>query len=94
MFAKLRETKQWWVAPAVSTMIGNLIDTILFFSIAFYASVDTFMAENWMEIAWVDYGFKVVISLAFFLPMYGLALKFLSNKLETITREDKEIKTT
>jgi len=92
VFSKLRESKQWWIAPAVSTVIGNLVDTLLFFSIAFYASVDTFMAENWIEIAWVDYGFKIIISLAFFLPMYGLLLKFLLNKLEIITKDNQEVK--
>jgi len=92
VFTKLREAKLWWIAPAASTVIGNLIDTLLFFSIAFYASVDPFMAENWLEIAWVDYIFKLVISLAFFLPMYKLILNFLSKKLEIVTREPKEMK--
>ena len=89
VFTKLREVKQWWVAPACSTIVGNLIDTLLFFSIAFYASTDAFMAEHWLEIAWVDYGFKLIISLVFFLPMYGLLLAFLSNKLEVVTKGNK-----
>ncbi len=87
VFTKLREAKQWWIAPAASTVVGNLIDTMLFFSIAFFASVDPFMAEHWLEIAWVDYGFKLVISLALFLPVYGLLLKYLEQKLTLLTRE-------
>lgn len=87
VFNKLREVKNWWLAPAASTVIGNLIDTMLFFAIAFYASVDPFMAANWQEIAWVDYAFKLVISLAFFLPLYGILLKYLTAKLVDITRE-------
>ena len=40
------------------------------------------MAANWVEIALVDYTFKLLISLIFFLPMYGVmlnvVLKYLS----------------
>ncbi|EPJ54448.1 MAG: hypothetical protein OFPI_06950 [Osedax symbiont Rs2] len=85
VFSRLRKMKRWWVAPATSTVVGNLVDTLLFFSIAFYASVDPFMAANWLEIAWVDYAFKLVISLAVFLPLYGLLLKFLEAKLLDMT---------
>jgi uncharacterized PurR-regulated membrane protein YhhQ (DUF165 family) len=35
------------------------------------------MAEHWMEIALVDYCFKVLISIVFFLPMYGVLLNML-----------------
>ncbi|SUX57443.1 Inner membrane protein yhhQ [Citrobacter amalonaticus] len=39
------------------------------------------MAEHWMEIAIVDYCFKVLISILFFLPMYGVLLNMLLKKL-------------
>ncbi|MGS0674108.1 7-cyano-7-deazaguanine/7-aminomethyl-7-deazaguanine transporter [Shewanella sp. 125m-1] len=81
VFAKLRETKSWWVAPSASTIVGNLIDTIVFFGLAFYASTDEFMATHWPEIATVDYGFKLIVSLGLFLPVYGLLLKFLQDKI-------------
>ncbi|MCL1138259.1 7-cyano-7-deazaguanine/7-aminomethyl-7-deazaguanine transporter [Shewanella pneumatophori] len=81
VFAKLRETKSWWVAPSASTIVGNLIDTIVFFGLAFYASTDEFMAVHWPEIAAVDYGFKLIVSLGLFLPAYGLLLKFLQDKI-------------
>ena len=84
VFAKLRDTKSWWVAPAASTLVGNLIDTIVFFSIAFYASSDSFMAENWPEIASVDYGFKLIVSLCLFLPAYGILLKVLEQRIVNI----------
>ena len=74
VFNKLRQQAAWWVAPACSTVAGNLIDTISFFSLAFAGSSDPFMAANWMEIAMVDYGYKLLISLLFFLPMYGVLL--------------------
>ncbi len=81
IFNTLREKKNWWVAPAASTIIGGLIDTILFFSIAFYASSDEFMAANWPEIAIVDYAFKLIISIALFVPAYGLLMNSISRKL-------------
>ncbi|MFV7785435.1 7-cyano-7-deazaguanine/7-aminomethyl-7-deazaguanine transporter [Shewanella marisflavi] len=86
VFARLRQAKAWWVAPAASTVMGNLIDTLVFFSVAFYASSDVFMAEHWVEIATVDYGFKLIVSLGLFLPAYGVLLKVLQ---ERILRENQ-----
>ncbi|MEO3737075.1 7-cyano-7-deazaguanine/7-aminomethyl-7-deazaguanine transporter [Shewanella baltica] len=81
VFARLRTSRSWWVAPAASTLVGNLVDTLVFFSIAFYASSDSFMAANWPEIATVDYGFKLIVSLGLFLPAYGVLLKVLQDKI-------------
>ncbi|WP_298440801.1 7-cyano-7-deazaguanine/7-aminomethyl-7-deazaguanine transporter [uncultured Ferrimonas sp.] len=81
VFARLRANKRWWLAPAGSTIFGNLIDTMVFFSVAFYASADPFMAEHWTEIASVDYGFKLLISLCLFLPAYGVLLKLLADRI-------------
>ena len=81
VFARLRMSRSWWVAPAASTLVGNLVDTLVFFSIAFYASSDSFMAANWPEIATVDYGFKLIVSLGLFLPAYGVLLKVLQDKI-------------
>ena len=85
VFNRLRQTKQWWVAPSCSTIIGNALDTVAFFAIAFYNSPDPFMAENWVEIALVDYSFKLIISLGLFVPMYGVLLNYLIKRLTTIT---------
>ena len=84
IFNRLRQTKQWWVAPSCSTLFGNALDTLAFFAIAFYNSPDAFMAENWVEIALVDYGFKLLISLGLFVPMYGVLLNYLIGKLTTL----------
>ncbi|MCE7536712.1 7-cyano-7-deazaguanine/7-aminomethyl-7-deazaguanine transporter [Aliivibrio fischeri] len=81
VFNRLRQLKQWWIAPTCSTLFGNALDTLAFFSIAFYQSPDAFMAEHWTEIALVDYGFKLVISLGLFVPMYGVLLNYLTRKL-------------
>lgn len=84
VFNRLRQTKKWWVAPTCSTLFGNALDTLAFFSIAFYQSSDAFMAEHWTEIALVDYGFKLVISLGLFVPMYGVLLNFLVKRLTVV----------
>lgn len=81
VFNRLRKGRRWWVAPTVSTLFGNLSDTMAFFFIAFHHSTDPFMAANWVEIATVDYTFKLLISLLFFLPMYGVLLNMLLKRL-------------
>lgn len=81
IFDRLRKAKAWWVAPAASTLLGNALDTLVFFIIAFYASSDAYMATNWPEIAFMDYSFKLTVSLLFFLPAYGLVLAALQRRL-------------
>lgn len=81
VFNRLRQLKAWWIAPSASTVLGNLVDTIIFFSVAFYQSADEYMAENWVEIAMVDYAWKIIICGLFFLPAYGLLLTYLSRRL-------------
>lgn len=74
VFARLQQVRSWWVAPAASTVLGSLLDTAVFFSVAFYRSSDPFMAEHWVGIAAVDYATKLVISLLCFLPLYAVLL--------------------
>lgn len=81
VFNRLRQLRAWWVAPTASTLLGNLLDTIAFFGIAFWRSPDAFMAEHWVEIASVDYGVKLLISLGLFVPAYGVLLRYLMRKL-------------
>lgn len=43
VFDRLRR-RAWWLAPAISTLIGSMVDTVLFFSLAFadrFAALDT-----------------------------------------------------
>ena len=35
------------------------------------------MANNWVELATVDLGFKIVVSILVFLPVYGVLLNYL-----------------
>lgn len=80
VFNRLRQSR-WWLAPTASTLFGNISDTVAFFFIAFWRSPDPFMAAHWGEIALVDYSFKVLISIIFFLPMYGVLLNMLLKRL-------------
>lgn len=77
VFNRLRKSHYWWLAPTVAMIFGNISDTVAFFFIAFWRSTDPFMAQHWVEIAIVDYGFKILISLIFFLPVYGVFLNYL-----------------
>lgn len=89
VFNRLRQLKAWWVAPAASTVFGNGLDTLAFFGIAFYQSPDAFMAEHWQAIALADFGFKLIISLGLFIPMYGVLLNYLTKKLTAIKPDFK-----
>ena len=77
VFDRLRRSRHWWLAPAVSTLFGNALDTLAFFSIAFWRSDNPFMASHWPEIALVDYGVKLTVSLLLFVPLYGVLLRSL-----------------
>ncbi|WP_334676435.1 7-cyano-7-deazaguanine/7-aminomethyl-7-deazaguanine transporter [Klebsiella pneumoniae] len=81
VFNRMRQSRRWWLAPTASTLFGNISDTVAFFFIAFWRSPDPFMAAHWGEIALVDYSFKVLISIIFFLPMYGVLLNMLLKRL-------------
>ena len=87
VFQKIREafTERWWVAPAVSTFVANIVDTYLFFWAAFAHGNDEFMAANWLEIATVDVIFKIIVSFVMFLPIYGVLLRYLRTRVEVGT---------
>ena len=51
VFARLRDGR-WWRAPLVSSVLGSTVDTILFFSIAFSATL-SFGAWD-AEVAWAQ----------------------------------------
>lgn len=75
VFDRIRQrSRAWWLAPAAASVVGQALDTVAFFSIAFWRSSDAFMASHWVEIAWVDYVIKLGVSLLLFVPAYGLAL--------------------
>lgn len=85
VFNHLRQLKTWWIAPSSSMVFGSLADTFLFFAIAFYASSDAFMAENWVQIGFVDYLSKLFIGILLFVPAYGVMLNLILRKLADLT---------
>lgn len=85
VFNRLRQLKSWWPAPSASSILGGAIDTVVFFTVAFYHSPDAFMAAHWPQIALMDYAFKITVSALFFLPAYGIVLRYLLRKLTTLT---------
>ncbi len=83
IFQMIREKyKYWWLAPSVSTIFANIIDTFVFFYAAFYNSTDKYMSENWIEIATNQSFIKIVIGLLFFLPFYGILLNYLMKNIQ------------
>lgn len=90
VFNKLRQRKQWWYAPLASGIFGNFMDTYTFFFIAFYKTSDVYLAENLVEIATVDYFFKLIISALFFLPLYKVILDRVTKRLQKQSPENRK----
>ena len=83
-FQFIREKfSSWWIAPALSTIVSNIIDSYSFFFTAFYNSEDAYMAENWFEICGTQTVIKILIGFVFFLPIYGILLNFFLVKLKS-----------
>ena len=80
VFDKLRD-KIWFVAPFVSSFIGSLSDTIIFFFIAFY-NTDV----SWISLAFGDFSIKILMSLIMLIPF-----RMLLNKIKDITTEDQRV---
>ena len=57
------------MAPLVSSFIGSIIDTFLFFSISFYGT-----GINWISLSFGDLMVKFIISLLMLIP-FRLLLK-------------------
>ena len=68
VFDKLRD-KYWFIPPLASSINGSIIDTFLFFSIAFYAT-----GIPWFTLALGDLAVKLFVALLMLLP-FRLLLK-------------------
>ncbi len=83
VFQKVRERLQlWFWAPAISAVFANVVDTFVFFAVAFYQSANSYMAANWHIIAMNQTGAKVLVSAAVILPVYGILLAWLQTRVE------------
>lgn len=81
VFQYIREKyTAWYLAPALSTIAANIIDTYTFFFTAFSGSANEYMAANWFEIAGSQTVLKILVGLVVFLPAYGLLLNHLQKK--------------
>ena len=69
IFDSLRK-KTWYVAPLMSSILGSITDTFLFFSIAFYAT-----GIPWVTLAFGDLAVKLSIALAMLIPFRLLLIK-------------------
>jgi hypothetical protein len=89
VFQAIRErSNAWWAAPALSTVVANVIDTYSFFYVAFAGSTDaegklTWIGENWHIVAQNNTLTKIAVGLIVFLPAYGLLLSYLGKKVAT-----------
>jgi len=84
VFQIIREKyKAWWLAPGISTVFANIIDSYVFFFTAFSDSEDIYMANNWIEIAGTQSIIKIAIGILLFLPAYGVILNYILNKLKS-----------
>tara|TARA_B100001057_G_scaffold495770_1_gene595561 strand:+ start:365 stop:949 length:585 start_codon:yes stop_codon:yes gene_type:complete len=74
IFDYLRK-KTWYVAPLTSSIFGSVVDTFLFFSIAFYAT-----EVPWFSLAIGDLVVKLLVALIMLVPF-----KLLLNKISDIS---------
>ena len=70
VFDKLRD-KNWFIPPLVSSINGSIIDTFLFFSIAFYAT-----GIPWFTLAIGDLTVKLAVALIMLIPFRILLKTF------------------
>lgn len=58
----------WWVAPLVSSVFSTVIDTVLFYGLAFYGT-----AQPWIAWATGDLGVKWAVAVLALIP-YGILI--------------------
>ncbi len=64
IFDRLR-SRAWWQPPLFSSAVGSLVDTVLFFALAFYAT-----GAPWITLAVGDYGVKLAMALILLGPWW------------------------
>ncbi len=63
VFDKLRNFKFWFAAPLVSSSLGSVIDTFIFFSISFYGT-----SVPWVTLALGDLSVKLFVAIIMLIP--------------------------
>jgi len=80
LFDKLRK-KIWFVAPLISSLFSSVVDTFLFFSIAFYNT-----GISWISLALGDLAVKLFIALLMLIPFRLIIKKIKDIKEEESTQ--------
>ncbi|WP_299647495.1 queuosine precursor transporter [uncultured Jannaschia sp.] len=89
VFSRLRD-RRWFVAPLASSIIGSVVDTALFFSIAFagfvalpaawgdvaWAQEGTAFGPLWVALALADWTVKLGVALVALVPFRVVVMKF------------------
>tara|TARA_E500000178_G_C16589583_1_gene559747 strand:- start:40 stop:630 length:591 start_codon:yes stop_codon:yes gene_type:complete len=77
IFDKLRQNIKWYYAPLISSIVGSLLDTYLFFSISFYKT-----GIPWTTLALGDFFIKLLMAFTMLIPFRIMIIKIkeLSNK--------------
>ena len=70
IFDQLRK-KKWFVAPLMSSFIGSIVDTFLFFSISFYGT-----GIPWVTLSFGDLAVKILVALTMLIPFRLLLSTF------------------
>tara|TARA_B100001123_G_C15333466_1_gene1031999 strand:- start:1866 stop:2456 length:591 start_codon:yes stop_codon:yes gene_type:complete len=79
VFDKLRK-KTWFIAPLASSSVGSLVDTFIFFFIAFYNT-----GSSWVYLAFGDFSVKILMALVMLIPF-----RLLLEKIKDITEYDQK----
>jgi uncharacterized integral membrane protein (TIGR00697 family) len=70
IFDQLRK-KEWFIAPLTSSLIGSIVDTFIFFSIAFYGT-----GVPWVTLSLGDLAVKFIVALVMLIP-FRILLNFI-----------------
>jgi len=70
IFDQLRK-KEWFIAPLTSSLIGSIVDTFIFFSIAFYGT-----GVPWVTLSLGDLAVKLIVALVMLIP-FRILLNFI-----------------
>ncbi len=82
VFDKLRK-KIWYIAPLISSILGSITDTFLFFSISFYST-----GIPWVTLALGDLAVKLLISLTMLIPFRILINRIKDYSTNTASRAE------
>jgi len=80
IFDKLRNSKQWFVPPFVSSLFSSITDTALFFFIAFYGT-----DVPWVTLGLGDFCVKMIMAVVMLIPFRIIIANFVSVKSTSIS---------